>query len=122
MGRALPLLVDIGVAALTGVGLHEELAGNFLMPVNLRGAREEIALRAVAFIIHSAGASVDFEFVLSSAQRTARVPSCGGQPERGEQKGWRTGMLLQRIRLEAIPYALPNQQQNSTTRYARKKM
>ena len=36
MSRAVPLIVDIFVAALAGVRLHKELAGYFLFAVNLR--------------------------------------------------------------------------------------
>ncbi len=50
-----PLVVDVLVAALTGVGFHEELAGNFLLAVDLRGTGEEWAVGAVAFTVHGVG-------------------------------------------------------------------
>src|SRR5579863_173042 len=53
--RAEPLIVNIFVAALAGVGLHEELAGNFLLAVNLRGTGEERSLGPVAFAVHVVG-------------------------------------------------------------------
>ena len=53
--RTEPLVVDIFVAALAGVGLHEKLAGNFLLAVDLRRTGEERALGAVAFAIHVVG-------------------------------------------------------------------
>src|SRR5579872_4340206 len=54
MRGAEPLVIDIFVATLAGVGLHKKLAGNFLLAVNLRRAGEECALGAVAFSIHVA--------------------------------------------------------------------
>ena len=48
----MPLFIDVGVAALAGVGLHEEFTGNFLMTVNLGGAGKKIALWPVAFLVH----------------------------------------------------------------------
>src|SRR6267154_1550367 len=53
--RAEPLIVDIFVTALAGVGLHEELAGNFPLAINLRGTGEERTLGAVAFAVHVVG-------------------------------------------------------------------
>src|SRR5713101_7880375 len=53
--RTVPLIVDILVAALAGIRLHEELAGNFLSAVDLRGTGEKWAGGAVAFAIHADG-------------------------------------------------------------------
>src|SRR5580704_16263559 len=53
MGRTEPLIVDVLVAAFAGVGFHEELAGNFLSAVDLRGTGKEWPIRAVAFAIHA---------------------------------------------------------------------
>src|SRR2546423_14770023 len=53
MGRAEPLIVDIFVAALAGVRLHEKLAGNFLSAVNLGGAGKERTVGTVAFSVHA---------------------------------------------------------------------
>src|SRR5580692_1292995 len=55
VGRAEPLVVDVFVAALAGVGLHEKLAGNFLVAVDLSGTREERSLRAIALAVHRVG-------------------------------------------------------------------
>src|SRR5229473_3218791 len=55
MRRAEPLVVDVFVAALAGVGLHEELAGDFLPAVNLGRTGEERAFGTVAFSIHVVG-------------------------------------------------------------------
>src|SRR5271166_5920770 len=52
MGRAVPLLVDILVAAFAGVRLHEKLAGNFFSAVHLRGTGEKWAGGAIAFAVH----------------------------------------------------------------------
>ncbi len=51
--RAEPLVVDILVATLAGVGLHEKLAGDFLLSVDLRGTGKERALRTVPFAVHA---------------------------------------------------------------------
>src|SRR5437667_2948333 len=86
MGRALPLFVDIGVAALTGVGLHEELAGNFLMTVNLGGAREEIALRTVAFLVHGGGrVGGVLNTRVGQPARVAGVPRRSGESSEGKK-------------------------------------
>ena len=50
-----PLVVDVFVAALAGVRLHEKLAGNFLPAVHLCGTGEERAFGTVAFAIHVIG-------------------------------------------------------------------
>src|SRR6202140_1881112 len=55
MSRAVPLVIDILVTALAGIRLHEELAGNFLSAVDLRGAGKKWAGGAVAFAIHADG-------------------------------------------------------------------
>ncbi len=55
VGRAVPLVVDVFVAALAGVGLHEELAGNLLLAIDLRGTGKEVAVGAVAFAVHGVG-------------------------------------------------------------------
>src|SRR6266480_5175921 len=53
MHRAVPLLVDVGMAALAGVRFHEVLGGNIAAVSRLRGAGEELPLRTVAFAVHS---------------------------------------------------------------------
>src|SRR5271169_5145205 len=55
VSRTEPLVVDVFVAALAGVRLHEELAGDFLLAVDLRRTREERAFGAVAFPVHVVG-------------------------------------------------------------------
>src|SRR5436305_2811234 len=69
VGRAEPLVVNIFVAALAGIGLHEELAGNFLFAVNLRRTGEEISLRTVALAIHAFGRHLGILYSV------ARLPS-----------------------------------------------
>src|ERR1700730_7357017 len=55
MRRTEPLVVDVFVTALAGLRLHEKLAGNFLLAVDLRRTGEERTLGAVAFAIHVVG-------------------------------------------------------------------
>src|ERR1700733_11629578 len=55
MRRTEPLVVNVFVAPLAGIGLHEELAGNFLLAVNLRRTREERSLGSIAFAAHVVG-------------------------------------------------------------------
>src|SRR5580765_1120 len=50
-----PLVVDVFVTALAGIGLHEKLTGNFLFAVHLRRTRKERTFGAVAFAIHVVG-------------------------------------------------------------------
>src|SRR5437870_11422679 len=52
MHRAVPLLIDVGMAALAGVGLHEVLRRNVAAMFGLRGAREEFSLRPIALAVH----------------------------------------------------------------------
>src|SRR6185369_2831353 len=47
-----PLVVNVLVATLARVGLHEELAGDFLSAVNLRGTGKEWPLGSIAFFVH----------------------------------------------------------------------
>src|SRR4030088_391484 len=54
-GRTVPLVVDILVAALAGIRLHEELAGNFFSAIHLCGAREKWAGGAITFTVHGDG-------------------------------------------------------------------
>src|SRR5260370_1805949 len=55
VGRTVPLVVDIFVAALAGIRLHEELAGNFFSAIHLRGTGKKWAGGAVAFAVHAHG-------------------------------------------------------------------
>src|SRR5260370_39438578 len=55
VSRTVPLVVDIFVAALAGIRLHEELAGNFFSAIHLRGTGEKWAGGAVAFAVHADG-------------------------------------------------------------------
>src|SRR5262245_11330776 len=55
MGRAVPLLVDILVAALACLRLHEVFRGYVVSVVGLHGAREEFPGRAVALAFHGCG-------------------------------------------------------------------
>src|ERR1700676_3190850 len=55
VGRTVPLVVDILVAALAGIRLHEELAGNFFSAIHLRGTGKKWAGGAVAFAVHAHG-------------------------------------------------------------------
>ena len=53
--RTEPLVVDILVATLAGVGLHEKLAGDFLLSIDLRGTGKKRTLRTIALAIHVVG-------------------------------------------------------------------
>src|SRR5260370_27837970 len=86
MRGAEPLLVNISVAALARVGLHEKLAGNFLVSVNLGRAGKEIALRTVALIVHGfwrIGGDLNAGVTLPAG--AARVPSSGAQSRNREE-------------------------------------
>src|SRR5258708_39730380 len=52
MRGAGPLLVNVRVAALAGLRLHEIFRGNVAAIFGLRGAGEKLALRSVAFAVH----------------------------------------------------------------------
>src|SRR5271154_3475449 len=51
--RAVPLVVNILVTAPAGIRLHEELAGYFFSPIDLRGAGKKWPRGAVTFAIHA---------------------------------------------------------------------
>src|SRR5205085_9025963 len=53
--RAEPLVIDILVAALARLRFHEELAGDFLVAVNLGGTGKEVSLWAIALASHAGG-------------------------------------------------------------------
>ncbi len=55
MDRAIPLVVDVGVATLAAIGFHEELAGYMSAVDHLRRTREERAFWAIAFGVHGLG-------------------------------------------------------------------
>src|SRR6266403_85993 len=55
VSRTVPLIVDVLVAALAGVRLHEELAGNLVSAIHLRGTGKKWAGGAVAFAVHGDG-------------------------------------------------------------------
>ena len=52
MHRAVPLLVDVRMTALTSIRFHEVFGRNAAAMFGLRGAREKLPLRAVPFIVH----------------------------------------------------------------------
>src|SRR4029077_7340033 len=55
MHGALPLLVNVGVAAFAGLGIEEVVGGDVVAVFGLDGAGEEFAVGAVAFLIHGGG-------------------------------------------------------------------
>ena len=56
--RAVPLFVDVGVAALASIGLHEVFGRNIAAMFGLGGAGEKLALRPVTFTVHGLGRHV----------------------------------------------------------------
>ncbi len=56
---ALPLLVDVRVAALARIGLGEIVGGNVSVIGGLCGAGEEWALRTIAFVGHGCRSEID---------------------------------------------------------------
>ena len=87
--RAEPLVVDIFVAALAGVGLHEKLAGNFLLSVDLRRTGKERTLRTVALAIHVVGRHGG---ILNSVARLPTLADVAGtiaDPRQGQRGRWR---------------------------------
>src|SRR5208283_3088171 len=52
MRRTIPLLENVLVAALAGVGLHEELRRDLALARNLRRAGKERPGCAIAFVVH----------------------------------------------------------------------
>src|SRR5215472_284932 len=88
--RAIPLFVDVRVAALACIGLHEVFPGNVAAVFGLRRTREEFSMRAVAFAIHRGwrGRRI-LDAVSISPGYFARPPSsssdgCGKHEQRGE--------------------------------------
>ncbi len=55
MHGAIPLLIDVMVAALAGIRFHEVISRNFSRMGRLRRTGEEGAIGSVAFVIHRAG-------------------------------------------------------------------
>src|SRR6266403_5453935 len=52
---ALPLLVNVGVAALAGLGFQKVVGGDVVAVFGLNGTREEFTAGTVAFLIHGGG-------------------------------------------------------------------
>src|SRR5690349_24010203 len=88
VGRTEPLVINIFVAAFARIGFHEELAGNFLFPVNLRRTGEEIAFRAITLAIHAFGRHLGILYsvarlpTLSKVVRAITDDGKGSQAER----------------------------------------
>ncbi len=81
MSRAEPLLVDVVVAALAGVRLHEVLAGNFFVPIDLRGTGEKRTLRSITFLIHLPGRQGGiFDAGMARPARLAHVAHAAPSP------------------------------------------
>src|SRR5216683_2654862 len=94
MRRTEPLVVNVFMAALAGVGLHEKFAGNFLLAVDLRRTGEERAFGTVAFSIHVVGRHgriLDAASRLPALTHVMRaVADCGQQREgKGGAEGGR---------------------------------
>src|SRR5437660_12918693 len=94
--RTEPLVVDVLVTALAGVGLHEELAGNLLFAVDLRGAGKERALGAVALAVHGFRRHGGVLYTAARVPAFADVPravaDCAQQcQEKGSADGGRGG-------------------------------
>ena len=53
--RAVPLRINVGVAALAGVGFHEILRGDVDRVLGLRGAGEEFSVGTVTLAVHGVG-------------------------------------------------------------------
>src|SRR5438445_4895181 len=91
MRGAEPLVIDIFVAAFTGVRLHEELAGNLLSAVNLGGTGEKWAVRTVPFAVHAGRRS---ERILNASTilpaRSAEVPGSPSDGGKHSQAGCRS--------------------------------
>src|SRR5438309_9632907 len=85
VGRTVPLVVDIFVAALAGIGLHEELAGNFLFAVNLRRTGEEIALRPVSLAIHAVGRHLGILYSIARLPSLAQILRAVADDVKGAQ-------------------------------------
>src|SRR6266852_4681012 len=87
--RTVPLIVDILVAALAGIRLHEELAGNLFSAIDLRGTGEKWAGGAVAFAVHADGRKVGiFDASMLVPAGFAEIASDGRQHrQHGEDGG-----------------------------------
>src|SRR6202795_2843018 len=90
---ALPLLVDVGVAALAGLGFQEIVGGDVFAVFGLHGAGKKFAAGAVAFLIHGGGGDGGIvDTVGISPGDGADPPGTGGDArdeecDRGEAEG-----------------------------------
>src|SRR5207237_10299214 len=88
VGRTVPLVVDILVAALAGIRFHEELAGNFFSAIDLRRTGEKWASGAVAFAVHAAGRKGGiFNASMLVPARFAEIASDGRQHREHREYG-----------------------------------
>ena len=87
MHRAFPLLVNISVAALAGLRLHEVVSGNVLPILGLNRTGEELALRAVAFVVHHGGSDRRILYAKATGPRDgAHPPGTRRNPDRGRKE------------------------------------
>src|SRR5581483_9154089 len=84
-----PLVVDVLMAALAGIGFHKKLAGNLLASIDLRGAGEKWALWSITLFIHTrgrVGGVLDARVVFPA--RGAEIPCSGSQrPKKNQSEG-----------------------------------
>ena len=114
--RAEPLVVDIFVAAFAGIGLHEELAGNFLPAVNLRRAGEERSFGPVAFPVHVGGRHhriLNAIARLPAFAHVARTVADPGQQSKTDRSAHHSRAYAG---LSRLPPAQPTRDQQSHTR------
>ena len=106
MRRTEPLVVDIFVAALAGVGLHEKLAGNFLLAVDLRGTGEKRAFGPIAFAVHVVGRHggiLDAGAGLPTFAHVARAVADAGEHDQADCHA-KSGMSRHsRLTIHALP-------------------
>src|SRR6266481_7445342 len=86
---ALPLLVDVGVAALAALRLHKVGGWNLTVMQRLCGAGEEWARRSVAFIVHGGGSYCGvFDAMVALPGHFAEpIGACADGSGDGEEKG-----------------------------------
>ena len=87
VGGAVPLFVNVGVAALASFRLHEIFRGDVTVVPGLRGTGEELALRAVAFAVHGGRGHLRIDDAIGvSPDDFAGRPRAGRNTCRGQEQ------------------------------------
>src|SRR6266849_5319201 len=105
---ALPLLVDVGVATLAGLGFEEVIGGDVVAVFGLDGTGEKFTVGAVAFLIHGGGSDGGIADAVGILPGDGADPPGGGGDACEEERDRREAEELSKeARVEPVARAEP---------------